>query len=718
MSDFLEKLYNNFSVIPVKENKSPMFGGWNFNMTEKFNFEELKKYAVKYGIVCGYENLEVIDVDNHFNDADELFKFIYNNFDLDRFPIIKTQGGGYHIYYKCNNIEGNQKLAMRLNAKGKKETLVETRGRGGMVVCPPSTGYEVIQGDIFQVPYISVTERNTLISICNALDECAKKETESAVSNAPNYESNSIGTKYNSDPSSVKETINLLLKHGWSTKDNKHFKRPGKETDGISATFGKVGENKFYVFSSNADPFEMETSYSMWGVLTTLEYGGDFTASAKFLHQKYGTVSTPKKQNQKAEKQDYNQEAAPAPTTASKVKWDILYKIIKDWNLEFRFNVLTKIIEYRKDESVWMQIGLLPNDIVKEMETKRGVKSISLTKVSEMLMSTDISNPYNPIDNFFNNLPKWDGNDNIEKICKYIIPQIGENVVFFKSMLKKALIRTIRCALERDYVNRMVFCFYSEAQEIGKTKFFKWLCPPDLYDDETIDPALKDSKLKLGRYLMINMDELDSLQKKEVSRLKAFISKGDIKERLAYGRFEENFNRCASLFGSTNKIDLLADETNTRWIILRVANFDWQHYTKEVDPMQIWSHCYELYKQDPESGELSSDEKKMREQRNGSLFVETTPEYEIIEKFYDLGTEYFTSTDIKLQIERELAPIKINYTQLTRELHRKFGTPPLSTHPETKKVGRYYKLISKLETDPYKRTTFYGTEEKPETFMF
>ena len=90
-------------------------------MTEKFNFEELKKYAVKYGIVCGYENLEVIDVDNHFNDADELFKFIYNNFDLDRFPIIKTQGGGYHIYYKCNNIEGNQKLAMRLNAKGKKD---------------------------------------------------------------------------------------------------------------------------------------------------------------------------------------------------------------------------------------------------------------------------------------------------------------------------------------------------------------------------------------------------------------------------------------------------------------------------------------------------------------------------------------------------------------------------------------------------------------------
>ena len=716
MNDFIKELYNNFSVIPVKDNKAPMFGGWNFNLTEKFNYDELIKHAEKYGIVCGYDNLEVIDVDNHFSDADELFKFIYNNFDLERFPIIKTQGGGYHIYYKCTTIEGNQKLAMRMNAKCKKETLVETRGRGGMVVCPPSPGYEVIQGDIFQVPYISSNERKTLLSICKALDECAKKDPEIKTNHSTNFESSNIGSKYNSDPSSIHETIDLLIKHGWSTRDNKHFKRPGKETDGISATFGKVGENKFYVFSSNADPFEMETSYSMWGVLTTLEYGGDFTASAKYLHQKYGSPVISKKEKSENNKGLETQKPPKPPTTSSKIKWDILYQIIKDWKLEFRFNVLTKIIEYKKDKSEWMQIGLLPNDIVREMETQRGVKSISLNKIAEMLMSTDISNPYNPIEDFFNNLPKWDGEDTIEKICKYITPMIGENVPYFKSMLKKAIIRTIRCALEKDYVNRMVFCFYSEAQEIGKTKFFKWLCPAELYDDETIDPAIKDSKLKLGRYLMINMDELDSLQKKEVSRLKAFISKGEIKERLAYGRFEESFSRCASLFGSTNKQDLLADETNTRWIILRVANFDWKNYIKDINPIQIWSQCYELYKQDPECGELSSEEKRLREQRNSSLFVETTQEYEIIEKYLETGTEYYTSTDIKLLIEQNLAPIKINYTQLTRELHRKFGNPPLSSHPETRKVGRYYKLVSKLETDPYKKSTFWGDEKESNRF--
>jgi hypothetical protein len=103
----------------------------------------------------------------------------------------------------------------------------------------------------------------------------------------------------------------------------------------------------------------------------------------------------------------------------------------------------------------------------------------------------------------------------------------------------------------------------------------------------------------------------------------------------------------------------------------------------------------------------------MREQRNGSLFVETTQEFEIIEKYFENGSEYYTSTDIKLMIERELAPIKLNYVQLTRELHRKFGNPPLSQNLE-KKVGRYYRLYSKLET--YAKSTNWGDSNQSREF--
>ena len=65
------------------------------------------------GFACGFNGYEVIDIDNHFGDADDLFQFVYDNYDLTNFPIVKTMGGGYHIYYRCEKANGNQKYAVR-----------------------------------------------------------------------------------------------------------------------------------------------------------------------------------------------------------------------------------------------------------------------------------------------------------------------------------------------------------------------------------------------------------------------------------------------------------------------------------------------------------------------------------------------------------------------------------------------------------------------------
>ena len=60
------------------------------------------------------------------------------------------------------------------------------------------------------------------------------------------------------------------------------WRRPDKK-EGYSATFGAVGENVFYVFSSNADPFEEMTAYSPFQVLTLLKFNGNFSECAKSL---------------------------------------------------------------------------------------------------------------------------------------------------------------------------------------------------------------------------------------------------------------------------------------------------------------------------------------------------------------------------------------------------------------------------------------------------
>jgi hypothetical protein len=42
-------------------------------------------------------------------------------------------------------------------------TLIETRGEGGYAICPPSNGYEPIQGELTQLPRITKEERDFLI---------------------------------------------------------------------------------------------------------------------------------------------------------------------------------------------------------------------------------------------------------------------------------------------------------------------------------------------------------------------------------------------------------------------------------------------------------------------------------------------------------------------------------------------------------------------------
>jgi hypothetical protein len=80
----------------------------------------------------------------------------------------------------------------------------------------------------------------------------------------------------------------VLQQHGWiCTKggENEYWRRPGK-TSGTSAT---LKDRVFYVFSSNAAPFEPNEAYSPFAVYAMLEHGGDFsTATLALSAQGFG----------------------------------------------------------------------------------------------------------------------------------------------------------------------------------------------------------------------------------------------------------------------------------------------------------------------------------------------------------------------------------------------------------------------------------------------
>jgi hypothetical protein len=251
-------------------------------------------------VICGKVsgNLECIDFDNHgelFGKwAEALPQELYDHLVVERTP-----SGGFHVSYRCaDEICGNIKLAVGMR-DGKRTTLIETRGEGGLILCAPSQGYVLCRNDYAHLPTLTADERETLLKAAWALNEVREDEPQTA--SAPPLSSASsaapavtgFAVRPGDDYNARGDFRALLTRHGWrhlrTMQDgNEHWQRPGKKGDQNSATFK---DGSFYVFSSNAAPFEPERSYSPFMAYALLEHNGDCAEAASALSREgYGSA--------------------------------------------------------------------------------------------------------------------------------------------------------------------------------------------------------------------------------------------------------------------------------------------------------------------------------------------------------------------------------------------------------------------------------------------
>jgi hypothetical protein len=183
------KLLDKFSLLTVGDDKIPNFG-WKKLQTQKLTKDQfLKNYqysggktftdsdgiitevkATKnVGIITGFEDLEVIDIDlKVFSTAkektdfwNEYLGYLKDNildFD-DKFVIYKTMNDGYHILYKSKRVDKNTKIA---KLKGHTEAIIETRGKFGYVFIYENN--KVSKNDYLGITYISDQDREILWS--------------------------------------------------------------------------------------------------------------------------------------------------------------------------------------------------------------------------------------------------------------------------------------------------------------------------------------------------------------------------------------------------------------------------------------------------------------------------------------------------------------------------------------------------------------------------
>ena len=131
-----EYLAAGLSVLPAsRQKKHPVLKAWTEYQTRLPEEQEVKKWFSTRRdalcVVCGKVsgNLEVIDFDNHGELYDAWKTFVPEEL-LSRLVIERSQSGGFHVTYRCENeICGNLKLAVGMR-DDRRTTLIETRGEG------------------------------------------------------------------------------------------------------------------------------------------------------------------------------------------------------------------------------------------------------------------------------------------------------------------------------------------------------------------------------------------------------------------------------------------------------------------------------------------------------------------------------------------------------------------------------------------------------------
>lgn len=153
------------------------------------------------------------------------------------------------------------------------------------------------------------------------------------------------------------------------------------------------------------------------------------------------------------------------------------------------------------------------------------------------------------------------------------------------------------------------------------------------------------------------MDELDSLERRDLGKLKSMLSKDNIKIRRPYAATDAIIPRLANFFASTNNTQFLNDLTgNVRWICFRITEIDFNYSNLNLD--QVWAQILNYFKNNTMDAELSLKDRKDNNQRNVSFMI-VDPQIEAIQQHFKPvdenipGVEFLTATEIMKRLNNK-----------------------------------------------------------------
>jgi predicted P-loop ATPase len=178
------------------------------------------------------------------------------------------------------------------------------------------------------------------------------------------------------------------------------------------------------------------------------------------------------------------------------------------------------------------------------------------------MLSVAEANPYDPLKDSLPKAAEWDGVSRVRQLFFRYYGAVATPLL--EALSEKFMIQLVARALDPGCQADTV-AVLEGAQGSGKTSSLRILGGP-FYTDAALDPHNKDSAALASGFHIIELGELHSLRRADVTALKQFITKTHDDYRPPYGRCTMRFPRHCVFVGTTNDPQYLVDTTgNRRW---------------------------------------------------------------------------------------------------------------------------------------------------------
>ena len=258
-------------------------------------------------------------------------------------------------------------------------------------------------------------------------------------------------------------------------------------------------------------------------------------------------------------------------------------------NYEIRKNVMRGVAEFRERTGIGFSFRDLTDEARNSITMKalrQGIKCWD--KDIRRFVNSDDIELYDPMNEYLDSLPKWDGKDRVEALARRIPTSYEEWPELFHLWMRSMVAMWMG---KGQLSGNSLVPLLIGRQGCGKSSFCRILLPlhlRDYYNDRINFKNETDLNLGLTSFGLINLDEFDKITQRQQVVLKYLVSTADLKYRPPYGKAYSEHRRFASFIGTTNEMMPLTDPSGARRFICVTVEGDVDFRTP-IDYPQLYA---------------------------------------------------------------------------------------------------------------------------------